>query len=157
MLDALEEPTAADAARRILEENPEDYNPFHLLIVDADGAYVVWSDGDLAQNVVLEPGVHVVTERSFGAAENGRARFLEHSIDELAAAGELSRQSLSSLLRIRRIDDIDSTCVLIPEMSYGTRSSTLVDIDRRELFYADGPPCEVDYADHSGLLREVLP
>lgn len=156
VLFALTQPRAALAAEKIRSLNPADFNPYHLVIADALGAHVVWSDGRDARREELEPGVHVLTERSFAASENARKEYLDARIARLRAESALHRHALVDLLAVRRDGDIDSTCVSIPELNYGTRSSTVVDVDQRRLEFADGAPCDVDYRDHSELLRELL-
>lgn len=156
-LIALQSSTAAEAAERIAALSASDFNPFHLALADAQHAHVVWGDGTRMHHEALPPGVHVITERSYDAAPNGRAEQLSRRIEALQQGGDLSRESLAALLRERRVDDIDCTCVLIPEMNYGTRSSALVEVsDAPRFWFADGPPCEVDYDDYSDLLRDLL-
>lgn len=156
VLIALTQPRAATAAEKICSLDPADFNPYHLVIADAAGAHVVWSDGHDAHGEELEPGVHVLTERSFAASDNARKEFLDARISQLRADGELDRQAVVDLLAVRRDGDIDCTCVSLPQLNYGTRSSTVVDVDQRRLEFADGAPCDVDYQDHSDLLRELL-
>jgi uncharacterized protein with NRDE domain len=157
VLIALQASTAGDAAETIAALPAEDFNPFHLALADADSAHVVWTDEKALHHEVLPPGMHVITERSFGAAENGRADRLRRRLDALDETGSLSRESLTELLRERRVDDLDCTCVLVPEMNYGTRSSALVDLGESPRFlFSEGPPCEADYEDYSILLRDVL-
>lgn len=157
VLEALKERYAKVAADGIYALDPAEYNPFHLLIVDRGSAHVVWGDGQSMHRDALDAGVHVVTERSYLAAPNGRAEFLTQRIEELRQASELRESELTRLLAISRVDDIDATCVLIPELNYGTRSSTIVALGSEpRLEYADGPPCEAGYDDYTALLRDVL-
>ena len=157
VVEALQERYAAVAADGIAALDPAAFNPFHLLIADAQSAHVVWSDGATMHREDLAPGCHVVTERSYLAAPNARAERLEGAIAELVDASALTRSALAELLRQRTVGDIDSTCVLIPELSYGTRSSTLITLgDESTMQFANGAPCELPYDDHTTLLREVL-
>lgn len=153
VLLGLREESAVAASERIAAKPPTDYNPFHLVFADDDGAFIVWSDGQTMYEVTLDPGVHVVTERSFGAADNGRATFIEDAVSQME---DVTRDKLAALLRVTGEDDPDVTCISIPRLNYGTRSSALVDTGRRELLYADGPPCKVDYDVESELLDELL-
>lgn len=156
VLDALGGRSAEEAAEIAASYDAQRHNPFHLVLADTSGATTVWSDGEHVNREPLGDGVHVVTERSFGAAPNGRADFLHHAIDDLGAQEVLTPDALVSLLAVARPNDIDATTVRIPEMNYGTRSSTIVDVTGRRLRFADGPPTEVAYADYSGLMREIL-
>ena len=121
-----------------------------------DGAHIAWSDGEQMTHRRLEAGVHIVTERSFDAAPNGRSQFLERSIVELKAIDRLTPEAISRLLAVHRVDDIDATCVLLPEFNYGTRSSTIIDMVQRRLRFCDGPPSEADYTDYSDLMCRLL-
>src|SRR5690606_4845508 len=70
---------AADhrAARdRIARLAARDYNPFHLLLADRGGGSAIWSDGERLHELELPPGVHWITERSFGAAASERHTIL---------------------------------------------------------------------------------
>lgn len=157
VFDALDCRTAKEAADLIHQRAAHDYNGFHLVVADQNDALVVWSDLEALHLEVLEPGIHVVTERSFGAAENGRADFIRDRIEELRAENELSPASLVGILSVCRPSDIDATCVRIPAMNYGTRSSTLAAVGESSFFhYADGPPCEVEFDDLSADFRELL-
>jgi len=122
-----------------------------------DASHFVWSDGTQMHDEDLDGGVHVITERSYLAAANGRADFLEARIDELQRTGELAPAALRALLTIRRVDDIDATCVLVPELRYGTRSSTVVALGSEpRLDFSDGAPCETEYRDYTSVLTDVL-
>ena len=157
VLEALGERYAKVAADGISAMDASHYNPFHLLIVDQGSAHVVWSDGTQMHDEDLDGGVHVITERSYLAAANGRADFLEARIDELQRTGELAPAALRALLTIRRVDDIDATCVLVPELRYGTRSSTVVALGSEpRLDFSDGAPCETEYRDYTSVLTDVL-
>lgn len=156
VVDALHGRDAADAAAIARDFGPEVHNPFHLVVADTTSAYAVWSDGESVRRQTLDAGVHIVTERSFGAAPNGRAEFLASRITQLEADGALDAAALAALLAVHRPNDIDATTVLLPQQNYGTRSSTLLDVSRRALRYADGPPTLVDYTDYSALVRNLL-
>jgi uncharacterized protein with NRDE domain len=156
VVDALGGTSAAHAAEIVTKHAPDAHNPFHLVFADVAHACSVWSDGETMTSFELPRGVHVVTERSFGAAPNGRGEFLEHAVAELTAARRLTPAALTRLLAVHRPNDPDATSVLLPEYNYGTRSSTLIDIAQRRLQFADGPPTEADYTDYSDLLHGLL-
>ncbi len=157
VLDALRCETAREASDLIKDRSAADYNGFHLLLADLNEAYVVWSDLEEMHLERLEPGYHVLTERSFGAAENARADFIRRKVDALISNGGLSHRSLAEVLSVCKDGDIDATCVRIPEMNYGTRSSTLAAVGPKDIFcYADGPPCDVEFDDLSDEFRAFL-
>ncbi|MFB6373016.1 MAG: NRDE family protein, partial [Bradymonadaceae bacterium] len=154
---ALESPTAADAAAAIAGLEATDYNPFHLLLADPEEMHVVVGDGDQLTASSVTTELAVVTERSFGAADNSRKRRLRRRLRQHVDAGELDLD----LLRDYMTDcsgGIDAICVNLEEIDYGTRSSTLMrygggDV---EFWHAEGQPCEVDYEDMSQMAEDVL-
>ncbi len=155
--EALLERYAQVAADGIAALDARDYNPFHLVIMDRDYAEIVWGDGRQMRRVVLDPGLSVVTERSFEAATNERAERLRRRIDALRADDDLTRGALAKLLLDRRDEDIDAVTVSISEMDYGTRSSTIIELGRDPRFeFADGPPDRVPYRDYSSDLHQLL-
>jgi uncharacterized protein with NRDE domain len=159
VLDALAEPSAEAAARRLAEISPRDHNGFHLVVADRTAAFLLRGDGEHLTVSELPPGVHVVTERSFGAALSHREELLRARAAELAARGEPSRETLMALLRIHGSDPLEGTCVHAPALDYGTRSSTLLRLGHGpseiDLRHAEGPPCTNGYADLSPLAREL--
>ena len=134
VLDALSSTNVADAIARVRDHGPEAHNPFHLALADEEQARVIWSDGWTLREDVLAPGrVHVVTERSYGAAPSGRDDFLRAHLARLGNQTEPSLEGWRDLLSTRRPhapDDIraafDDVCVSVPAFNYGTRSSSWV-------------------------------
>jgi len=157
VFDALNHHGAHAASESIRSLDPRDYNPFHLLVADADGAFVVWSDDESMHLETFGTGLHVLTERSFGAAANARADFIEAQARSLVEQDALSPSALAAILSVRRVGDIDATCVLIPEMNYGTRSSAIAAIGRESFFHwAEGAPCDSEYEDLSAEFNRFL-
>lgn len=157
VFDALERTSAEDAAELIQSRSAHDYNGFHLILADSQSAFIVWSDLEELHLLELGKGIHIVTERSFGAAENRRSEFLSDAVAELVAADRFVPDELAKTLRVCRKGDIDSTCVYMPEMNYGTRSSALVAVGKERLFkFSEGPPCEAAYTDLSEEFRSFL-
>jgi uncharacterized protein with NRDE domain len=147
VFEALRRPDARRAADAVAALEPsEHYNGFHLLIADREHAELLYNDERGLHRRRLEPGVHVVTEQSFGAGPDGRALRLER---EISAREGLDLESLAELLSVRAAVPLDGTIVDIPEMRYGTRASALVQLaaepERSELRYADGPPDRTSY------------
>lgn len=159
VLDALEENNAKDAATRIAALPPESHNRFHLLMADANDARLAWSDGVKLTTIELGRGIHVVTERSFGAGPTTRealirARFA--SFTERAPGND----ALAGLLSIHSDDAFEGTCVHAPQLHYGTRSSTIIRLGSRPgkiaFLNADGPPCRTSYEDLSRRATATL-
>lgn len=156
--DALESESAEDAARlteRAVEA--DEYEGFNLVVADANAAILLEWDGRLrAKN--LEPAVHVVMntgeigdvvipdswpERGEQQARNGR-KVLETLQPK---PSESSEKWLSRGADVLGDHDF-GVCVHHEEFGFGTRSSSLISIDREgEATYrfADGPPCRTDF------------
>lgn len=154
---ALEVRSARAAADAIAALSPADYNGFHLLCADSNEAHLVWSDGRTMHRQTLAPGLLVLTERSLGAAPNARKERVLAECNDYLARNALDEAALQSILS--RTDDgsLDATCVSLPAMNYGTRSSTILRLgEERRFLHADGAPCEVDYEDMSELLGALM-
>ncbi len=162
----------AEARGRIERLDPREYNAFHLLLADRSGAEVLWSSGRELTRVLLEPGLHWVTERSFGAAPSQRHERLAEFGRALLGEPEPSIARWQAILADhhpyapaggRPPDDrvgFDSMCVHALPMGYGTRSSTVVRLGRTpgevEFHHAPGRPCETAFVDLSGDARELV-
>lgn len=155
--DALAFVSATSAARALVGVDPQDYNGFHLVLADKKAAYVVYTT---AEDVIacerLPPGVHVVSESSFGARDATRDAMLR---GHLGGGERWDTAALRPLLAIASpaADPMQGTCVHVPSFNYGTRSSTLIELPTRgagSLHYMDGSPCDPGavYQDYSGLL-----
>ncbi len=154
---ALAHETAAQAADAIAALAADDYNAFHLLCVDERQALLVWSDGARMSQSRLQPGLTVITERSLGAADNQRKQHVLSECRALLEAGQLDEAHLADVLRRRDDGSLDATCVDIPELGYGTRSSTIMRLgERRSLLHCEGAPCAHDYADMTELLDALF-
>src|SRR5262249_27737535 len=74
--EALGAGSAAELHERLSLLDPQLYNGFHLAYADPHSGFVTWSDGAQLTQLPLAPGVHVFTERSFGAAHSEREPLL---------------------------------------------------------------------------------
>lgn len=161
VLDALAEVSAAHAARRIAALPPDLHEPFHLVMADAAEAHLVWSDGARVRHEPLAPGIHVVTERSLGAAPSARVDRLLRDLPSLY--GDTPPEPEDWMARLRVHDDagLEGTCVHLPSHDYGTRSSTVLEISAggrgARWWHADGPPCTTAFADLSDAIAPLLP
>ncbi len=150
---ALAAPSARAAREALAPGPPERWNPFHLLVADAESAFLWWYDGERAALRELSPGLHVVTERSpDGRCPRGdlvRARW----------PVEPSVARLRELLTVHGAPGAaDATCVH-GDPEYGTRSSAILrlapDLRASELLEADGRPCTTPHEDRSELLTAL--
>ncbi len=160
VLDALRSASASDAAEAVSLSAPSLHQPFHLVVADRSSAHLVWNDGRKLARHRLQPGLHILTERSLGAAPSKRLELLPQLVRPLAAAGLPTLGTWRRILSHRDDSPLEGVNVLDPERNYGTRSSTLVQIseDPQNLafFHAPGPPDETPYAAFSTQLRELL-
>ena len=154
VLDVLAYPEAAPAAQALSRMPANHSNGFHMVILDANRAFIVWNNGSILQQKELKPGIHVLTERSFGAMEPTRELWIH---DELPASPDL--QAFGKLLSTHRDNIMDSTCVHANEQGYGTRSSTLLSLNSswkvQESYFSTGAPCSHPYLDMRSLHLEL--
>ena len=160
-MDAAAAGDATSAAADALRTDPSVINPFHLVVADRDAAFVVWSDGRALHRERLAPGIHVVTERSYGAADPSRERALKARLSEVARSpAPPSRERWRAELSRHEGDPFAGTCVHADALGYGTRASTYVRLGApgvaAELLHADGRPCTTPWRDLSALLPEAV-
>lgn len=123
------------------------HNGFHLVYADAHDVLATASNGAHIAQVALGRGLHMITERSFGAGDDRtRLARIRAAWDSRTQDGVVSPERLSSLLTDH--DDADplaGTCLHIPGMGYGTRSSATLaiahDPEASRMLWAEGPPC----------------
>lgn len=130
VLDALSHRSAAEAAAYVAGLDPMSVNPFHLVMVDQVSAELVWHDARALRREALEPGLHIITERSRSSHEDGRAAWLKPRVEALEAAGRLTADALGALLDTHAGRGLDDPRVWAPEWGYGTRTRTLVELPR---------------------------
>lgn len=159
VLDALEESTALAAVERIAATNADVHNGFHLLVADRNSVFLVWNDGESLHTERLQPGVHVLTERSLGAGVSERPKWLADEIIRLQEEGTLVESELMRLLQYQNKEaPLEGTCVRMPDGVYGTRSSTIIELvsDNVRFLHAEGAPCVTPYVDFSDDARQVF-
>lgn len=129
------------------------FNPFHLFYADPSGdAFVTWFDGSAVHGERVPGGLFVVTERSLGGDDHGRTERVRSRLQPLLARSAApTLEELAPALRDHDEGDrIAATCIHVPELGYGTRSSLLLDVrpghSASRWLWAEGPPCTVPYA-----------
>jgi hypothetical protein len=159
--DALGHRTAEEAARFVERTVEGDgYNPFHLVVADADAAILLAWDGRLTVRN-LRPGVHVVVnvgwDGNYFVPEERPEVGVEQAenTDRVRQAlrpepGETARgwsERAGDLLG----DHEYGRC--IHEDGFGTQSSSLLRVgpDGGVFEYADGKPCETAYEPVAGF------
>lgn len=152
VLDALATGEVEAAAERIAGLDPRQHNPFHLVIADRSVAHLVWNDGDRHHHEVLSPGLHVLSERSRGAAPTERDGLLHRRLEERLGDAEPELETWRSLLAEHAHEPMEGPCVHADARGYGTRCSTVVRMSEGAglgFFHADGRPCVTAYEDLS--------
>ncbi len=148
---ALAAGSAGEAARRLRPLDATRWNPFHLLVADAQGAVLWWYDGEEQGLEVLQPGLHVITE-SDREGRGARAAWLR-----ARWPADPSLPQLRELLVHHGAPPPagDGTCIH-GDPVYGTRSSAILrlatDLAASELYVAEARPCTAPHEDRSQLL-----
>lgn len=155
VIEALRAPSAASLHARLSGLDPAAYNPFHLLYADRRTAHLTWSDGQVLHRRDLAPGLHVITERSFGAGDETRAALVRRLW--AAQGGELHPEAIGRLLAEHAEDPFSATCVHVDVFGYGTRSSAMLFLreawDESRFFWTEGRPCVTPFVERRDLLR----
>jgi uncharacterized protein with NRDE domain len=150
----------ADAAVALVREQAAEfeYAGFNLLVADRDRAtYFEW-DGEL-RGQDLDPGIHVIVNPGKNEADERAIRLrdelatvagLDDATVDAARDATTDAPSASTWLDAAtdRLRDHDYE-VCLHHDRFGTRSSSLVTVDdagAATYAFADGPPCETDYA-----------
>jgi hypothetical protein len=161
VVEALRAPSARVLRAQLGCLAPTRFNAFHLLYADAGEAFVTWSDGARVQHASLGPGLHVVTERSLGGDDHGRAALVEAAWPTLERRDGLPTPgALQSLLGLVRPDDpAGSVCVDVPAWNYGTRSALVLvraePLSQSRWFWADGRPDVTPFVEQPGLIAAL--
>jgi hypothetical protein len=146
---ALAPPSAAAARAALGALDPAAFNPFHLVVADAAGAFLWWYDGERTGFEPLGPGLHLVTEGSpHGLGLRGELVRARWPVD-------LSPARLRDVLTLHAPPHPAATCIH-QDPHYGTRSAAVLRLTpalaHAELYAADGRPCGAPLEDRSDLL-----
>jgi hypothetical protein len=157
VLDALESADAASLHRRLAALDPATYNGFHLAYADGTSAGLTWSDGNTLRQERLSPGVHLLTEQSLGAGDDGARRRL---VQERVPTGEvLDLEGWLGLLSVHGPEPRAGTCVHADAVGYGTRSAFVMhrapSTAASRCAWTDARPCTTPARDGTALLRGV--
>jgi uncharacterized protein with NRDE domain len=144
--EALRSPDARALHQSLRTLPPERHNPFHLLYADERDAFVTWSDGRALTQLELSPGLHIVTERSLGGDNRGRAERLRRLFEASRAA---SLEQLHALLTIHdEAEPLAGSCIHADALGYGTRSSFIyVSGEKPVASWREGHPCSSPSSD----------
>jgi hypothetical protein len=155
--DALEAADARTLHARLSSLRPEQYNGFHLAYADGSWAGATWGDGHHLHQEALGPGVHILTERSFGAGDDeARVEWLR---SEVARRPDPGVEGWLTLLSTHAATPLESTCVHADAVGYGTRSSFVLhrapSVGQSGCAWTEGRPCLTAAEDGTGLLRSI--
>jgi uncharacterized protein with NRDE domain len=146
---ALRHADAASAREALARLDAAAWNPFHLLVADAERAFLWWYDRERSGLDDLAPGLHVVTESA--PEDRGPRGEAVHARWPL----EPDPARLREVLTLHGPAG-EATCVHAGEV-YGTRSAAVLRLARSlgasELYAADGRPCQAPLEDRSRLLH----
>jgi len=162
VIDALASTKASEAADWMASLPAGAYNPFNLLVADAENAFVAVYE-ETVRVEALEPGVHVIGNADPDDRRSPKIdRLLTRSQHALLAGPDRLLGDLANVCRGHEGSEgpLSHACIhLGAERGYGTRSSTLLWLGEpgtpSEWHYADGPPCRTEYEDCSSLLHEL--
>jgi uncharacterized protein with NRDE domain len=123
-----------------------EYNGFHLLVSDRHEALLLIGDGVTARVLPLGPGVHVITERSFGAGQGSREQLAHQAFVALFSSGMVDLERLRIPMTAHSDESIplEAACVHADAFGYGTRSSLqlIVPTDGEAMaLFTEGHPC----------------
>ena len=157
VLDALEAPDAASLHGQMSELDPAGYNGFHLAYADGAFAGLTWSDGRTLRQERLAPGIHVLTEQSLGAGDDGARRRLVEA--RVPSEGVLDLEGWLGLLSVHDPDPRAGTCVHADAVGYGTRSAFVLHraptVADSRCAWTDARPCTTPAREGTALLRAV--
>lgn len=150
--EALSFGSAAEAHRGLAHLQAAEENGFHLVLADAQEAFLLVNDGAQIHRRPLSPGFHVITERSFDAGPTQRPQTITKALATFGATPP-DDATWEALLAHHDPDGFEGVCVHVNDLGYGTRSSTLLRVDAAGDFrfrFADGPPCRTPFTAVSG-------
>jgi hypothetical protein len=156
-LEALCQCRPADVMTWLSSEAPNRYNPFNLLVMNAESALWIAYDGHPTISW-LEPGVHILANRDLNDSESRRVQRARDLVEPVQhwPLDEL----LLDLQRTCRdhqhdVTDREALCLHRDETQYGTVSSSILamasNLENSRYLYTSGHPCVSIYQDYSFL------
>lgn len=160
--EALRAESALELHRSLAALPGDRYNGFHLIYADRRAAFVTIGDGERIDQRELTEGLHLITERSFGAGEGVRERECRAAFEALFARGvEPTLDDLRTPLQAHGPKDepLESACVHAEIFGYGTRSSLQLLLPREGKvtgLWTEGRPCTQPAREVSAELQQLL-
>jgi len=158
VLDALESADVSALHRRLAALDPAAFNGFHLAYADGTSAGMTWSDGSALRQQRLSPGVHVVTEQSLGAGDDGaRRQLIQERVP--GGGGVLDIEGWLALLSVHGTVPRAGTCVHADAVGYGTRSAFVLhrapSVAASRCAWTDTRACTTPARDGTALLHAL--
>ena len=157
-LEVLHRRSPAEAEAYVRATAPDAYNSYNLLVADRGAAFVATNALGHVEVTSLPPGVHLLTNLELNdptcpriAKSSALFRGVSRSPTDDPAILIAQLQPILSdhtTALDPRTTTIDTLCVHLP--SYGTRSASIVAVDRTgrlRYWHAPGPPCRTDFAE----------
>lgn len=149
----------------LASEVPDRYNPFNLLVVNAESAlWIAYIAYDSKPNICwLQPGLHILANRNLNddpSPRVQRARDLIEPVQHWSFDALLPHLERACRDHQDEVTDRETLCMHREQTQYGTVSSSILAIapslQQSRYLYAGGHPCEVDYRDYSHLFSQNL-
>ena len=169
-LEALAHPSAASAASALADLPHESYNPFNLLVADAEDLWVFSNPSSRLARTKLKPGLHLLTNLDVDDPECPRIavstqRFaallpqggVEPTADELVERLHAVLASHDVTLDPREPLLGNGLCVHLD--TFGTRSSTILLLDRRGEWtyrHCSSAPCRGEFRSEPAAERFAI-
>ena len=157
VMDALECEEVGEVVAQMQDGLEGRYNPFNLLYADGRDTFVTSLDDRRAVTRALGPGVQILCNRDVNDMASPKISRIRERVGAIDLEGPFEQifRGLAEILASH--DDPEGTQVCIHTADYGTRSSAIFALggQRQRLWYADGPPCQTKYRNHSALLDEL--
>jgi|ERR1700686_93921 len=158
---ALQQPTVARLRAFLAALPPDRHNGFHLVFASVEEAGVLVCDGARSELLVLAPGLHLVTERSYGAGEGAREKTVLADFEALFRGEEPGVAALREPMRRHGPADapLEGACVHADARGYGTRSSLQLRVPAHgaaSALWTDGHPCTEEPRDLSAEVARLF-
>jgi len=160
VLEALRAASAGEAKERIEQVPGNRHNGFHLLVADANEAWVAVGTGSRLELKPVLPGrLLVMTERSYGAGEGVREGEVKRECTPLFLDPGLTASTLRPPMQRHAEAPLEGACVHADEQRYGTRSSLQLVVRENggvEYLWTEGHPCTAAPSDFSAQATALL-
>lgn len=166
VLDCLACESAGEAESRLDRTDWDAYNPFNLLVVDADRALACTNAGD-ARKIAPGRGPFAIANGDLGDRKAPEIVRAESAVADLPGEGQALVDHLQLACRSHEgaeNDPLQAMCVHLEV--YGTVSSTIMLLAGASeeageewpgrYLHCEGPPCKGRYEDLSGLFRKLM-